>query len=500
MTEELQTRHSRCRPMDLCAALPCADSHPPPRNCPITIPKLAYLHTGGYYPDMQDYIREPARELPVVHEADICVVGGGCTGVFAAVRAARLGARVAIIEKQNCFGGVATAGGVNIWHSLYSTDGGRQIIGGLTQEVIERLARRGAVTGDVREAGVFAFNPEELKIELDELIIAHRVTPFLHTFYAYPALEEGRLRAVVVENKNGRQAIRAAQFVDATGDADLARSVGVPCRESGALQPPTMCAKIQGLSTLGDFNWTEALSRHGPAFGLEEDWGWGSAIPGLRDIQMRADTHVFNTDVSDADQLTRGEIEGRRKIRALLDILRQHGPPDSRVGLVALAATLGGREARRIAGRHTLTGDELLHGRRFPDAIANGTYPVDTHHADTPGITFRYLDGTERVIPDRHSPAIVGRWREPLPEDPTFYQIPFRSLVQDHVPNLVVAGRMLDADKVAFSAVRVMVNLNQTGEAAGVACVLAARQRCAIADVAPRQLRDLLAEGGSVIL
>ena len=445
-------------------------------------------------------IREPARELPVVHEADICVVGGGCTGVFAAVRAARLGARVAIIEKQNGFGGVATAAGVNIWHSLYATDGHRQIIAGLTQEVIERLARRDAVTGSTARAGAFAFNPEELKIELDELVVGHRIAPFLHTFYAAPAIEGGRLQAVVVENKNGRQAIRARYFVDATGDADLARSAGVACREPGALQPPTTCARIQGLATLKDFNWTEALSRHGPAFGLEEDWGWGSAIPGLQDIQMRADTHVFQTDVSDAGQLTRGEIEGRRKIRAILDILRRHGPPGAQVGLVALAATLGGRETRRIAARHCLTGDELLSGRRFPDAIANGTYPVDTHHAEGPGITFRFLDGTEKTLPDRHSPAIAGRWRDPLPADPPFYQIPFRCLVQDTVPNLAVAGRMLDADKTAFSAVRVMVNLNQTGEASGAACVLAARDGRAVAEVDPDALRRLLAEGGSIIL
>ena len=173
-------------------------------------------------------VREAEREVPVVCNADIAVVGGSCTGVFAAVRAARLGMRVAIIEKQNCFGGVATAGAVNVWHSLYDTEGKRPIIAGLTQEVPDRLRKRGAVMESADPSSAFRLNTEELKIELDELVVEHGITPFLHSFYAAPATEDDRLAAVVIENKNGRQAIRARQFVDATGDADLALGLGLP--------------------------------------------------------------------------------------------------------------------------------------------------------------------------------------------------------------------------------------------------------------------------------
>ncbi|HEX2100309.1 MAG TPA: FAD-dependent oxidoreductase, partial [Candidatus Synoicihabitans sp.] len=119
---------------------------------------------------------EPARHVPVWHEADICVLGGSCTGLFAAVRAARLGARVVIIEKQNCFGGVATTSLVNAWHSLHDTEHRRRIIGGLTAEVMQRLERRGAVRTIERNPSFgFIFNSEELKIELDELALAERV-------------------------------------------------------------------------------------------------------------------------------------------------------------------------------------------------------------------------------------------------------------------------------------------------------------------------------------
>ncbi|NLB60693.1 MAG: FAD-dependent oxidoreductase, partial [Lentisphaerae bacterium] len=71
---------------------------------------------------MQKTMMEPARATPIAHEADLCVVGGSCTGGFAAVRAARLGARVALIEQNGCFGGTATAGLVNVWHSLYDIE------------------------------------------------------------------------------------------------------------------------------------------------------------------------------------------------------------------------------------------------------------------------------------------------------------------------------------------------------------------------------------------
>ncbi|MGI5820214.1 MAG: FAD-dependent oxidoreductase [Armatimonadota bacterium] len=445
-------------------------------------------------------VEEPARRVPVVHECDICVVGGSCTGLFAAVRAARLGARVAVVEKQNCFGGMATAGLVNVWHSLCDTEGEQPIIGGLTAEVIERLDRRDAVTKSDRLNVAFRLNTEELKIELDEFAIEHDITALLHTFYCAPVMDGDRLDAVVVENKGGRQAIRAAQFIDATGDGDLALDLGLPAHEAGDLQPPTTCAKFYGLPGVSDFDWVEAVREHGEEFGLEKDWGWGGVIPGMPELTFRADTHVFGLDTTNAGELTRAEIEGRRKVRALLDVIRTYGPEGVSVHLADLAATIGIRETRRICASYRLTGDDVLSGRRFDDAIANGSYPVDTHHADGAGITFRYLDGTQRTVPERGQPPIMGRWRDPLPEDPTFYQVPFRSLLQERVPNLMLAGRMLDADKAAFSAVRVMVNTNQTGEAAGVAAWLALDGGMRVQQVDPARLRETLAAGGSVII
>lgn len=124
-------------------------------------------------------IREEARDIPVAAEVDVCVLGGSCTGVFAAVRAARLGARVVLVERQGRFGGTATNSLVNIWHSLYDTEQKRQIIAGLTEEVLGRLKRRDAVT-QLSDRGPYAFNSEELAIELDELVTESGIEPHRH--------------------------------------------------------------------------------------------------------------------------------------------------------------------------------------------------------------------------------------------------------------------------------------------------------------------------------
>ncbi len=111
-------------------------------------------------------IREPARHVPVVDDCDLCVIGGGSTGVFAAVSAARLGARVALVENPGLFGGVATASLVNIWHSVFDTADKRQIIGGLTTEVMDRLKNRDAViVSRPTVSRHFVFNSAELTIE-----------------------------------------------------------------------------------------------------------------------------------------------------------------------------------------------------------------------------------------------------------------------------------------------------------------------------------------------
>jgi hypothetical protein len=450
---------------------------------------------GGRRPNVS--ITEPARDVPIVGEYDVCVLGGSCTGVFAAVRAARLGARVAVVEKQNAFGGVATNGLVNIWHSIYDTTFDRQIIAGLTQEMVDRLLKRDAcIERERSNSAGFILNTEELKIELDELVREHNITPHLHTVFAAPHVVDGRIEAVFIENKNGRGAIRAGVFIDATGDGDLAARCGLPFRFAAHIQPPTTCAKIRGL---GGLNIREFWNQHREEFGMPADAGWGCDIPNGGDVRMHAETHVFETNSAVAEELTFAEMEGRRQIRALMDMVRKYAPERrEQLGLLDLGAIIGIRESRRFDAAYALTEEDVLEGRRFEDAIAQGSYRVDVHHPSGGGFLFKYLDGTQVSITSAGREH--GRWREARDEDPTFYQIPYRTMVHADAPNLIMAGRMIAADQPAFGAIRVMVNLNQTGEAAGVAAAIATQENLATVDVPATELRQKLAAGGSIVI
>ena len=463
-----------------------------------------------------EFLPEPARNIPVTHECDICVVGGSCTGVFAAVAAARLGAKVAIVENHGLFGGTATAGLVNVWHSLHEAlpkpergareapAGRRQIIAGLTQEVIERLRKRSAVIENRQRPGLnWVFNSAELAIELDELIGEARVRPFLHARFVQAAGEAGRMTAAIVEDKSGRRAIRAAQFVDATGDGDVLARAGLPLRVLDDPQPPTTCFLLCGIEELErrdkSFKLNEAIYDARFPRALPRGFIWWAQAPGVPGGRMIAGTRVSHARLADAEQLTAAEIEGRRQVRAICDILRENFAGGEAVRLAALPAHIGIRETRHADCLHRLTEEEVLSGRRFDDAIANGSYRVDVHHSGKPGLTFRYLDGTEDyVVPGQ--PAVHGRWREPLPEDPTFYQIPYRALVPQGAQNVLVAGRCIDADRGAYGAIRVMVNCNQTGQAAGVAAYVALDAKCPVAAVNAGTLRSMLSRQGAVVI
>jgi 2-polyprenyl-6-methoxyphenol hydroxylase-like FAD-dependent oxidoreductase len=447
--------------------------------------------------DGMDLINEPARAIPIIAEADVCVLGGSCTGVFAAVRAARAGRSVVLVEKTNRFGGVATNGLVCIWHNDLDDRYDQQIIAGLSLEVVGRLQRRDAVTVRERNPDTrYILNTEELTIELDELVREAGVVPFLHTVFCRAVRDEGgRIEAVLVENKDGRGAIRASVFIDATGDGDLAKECAAPFSVRADLQPPTTCAKIVGLEGV---DMRKFYNQHRSEYGLPEDAGWSCSIPGAGSVRLHAETHCFGANVADARQLTAAEMEGRRHIRGLMDMARRFLPERrAQLCLLALAGSIGTRETRRFQAEHRLTEDEVLHGVRFPDAIANGTYRVDIHYPKGGGHLFKYLDG--RQVSTTHRGQEWSRWRPETADNPLFYQIPYRTMVRRDCPNLIMAGRMIDADPGAFGAIRVMITMNQTGEAAGVAASLAV-DGTATWRIDPLALRARLAAGGSIVL
>lgn len=444
-------------------------------------------------------IYEPARETPVVGEFDLCVIGGSCTGIFAAVRAARLGLKVAVVEKSILLGGTATAAMVNEWHSLTDT-GDRQIIGGLTAEVLDGLSRRGLVT-EVRREGrgiCRTFNSAEMALDLDRLALDHGVRLFLQASCVAAVRETDRVTAAIIEDKSGRRAIAARFFIDASGDGDLLRQAGFGAWKDEVLQPVTYLMLAAGFGRVeeetGRGIWEQV--RHRAA---DFDYPEANATPWINRFPAPGDVCTIfgprqnGCDASDADQLASAVLEGRRSLRALLDLVRQELSPD--VAAISLAHALGIRETWHARCLHRLQVGELLGGNVFPDTIAAGTYPVDVHSPE--GTVLRFLDGREQVV-GRDGRVAWRRWRSESAEHPCCYHLPYRSLVPEGAGNLLVAGRLIDADREAFGGVRVMVNMNQTGEAAGVAAFLALREGCRAADVPVDRLRRTLAEGGSL--
>jgi len=377
----------------------------------------------------------------------------------------------------------------------------QQIIGGLTAEVIDRLTTRGAIMKMPDHLrGRYRFNSAELALELDKLVRAHRIRPFLAARAAAAVREERQVKAVIIEDKSGRRALRASQFIDASGDGDLLRAAGFAAQRENVLQPVSLQALVSGLAQLqlkfpAAMIWPRVKERAlALGYPIANSNPWLNDYPGVGDVTNIYGPRLSGIDASDADQRTEAILAGRRYLGILIEAIRHEFQEP--VGLVAWAHALGVRQTWQVQGEHRLTGAELLRGEVFPDTIGHGTYPMDIHHPG--GTLLRYLDGREEIVnPDgsKH----WNRWRAEGTPSPACYHLPYRSLQPREADNLLVAGRLLDADREAFGGVRVMVNMNQTGEAVGVAAALALQAGSTIGAVDPVVLRAALNAGGSLL-
>jgi hypothetical protein len=427
-------------------------------------------------------------------EYDVVVIGGSCTGVFAAVRAAQAGCRVALVEMSGGFGGTATQGLVPIWHSLYSTDGKTRIIGGLTDDVEQELLRRGEAYLEKKDTPSRAatLNVAGLQILLDELVAEQKtITPFLHTRLAAAECDRpGHVTTAIVADKSGLRSIRGRFFIDASGDADLCRFAGLPTWKlpKEKMQAHTLCAILSGYGGIcakyPHFSFGEVMK---PQYGanLKHVFGWDADIVGAGALRFHAYTRIADCDPSIPEDLTLAEIEGRAQLKRIVDAANRHFPmpPGEGLGIVALAAHVGVRESCHVDSLYRVTADDILYGRRFDDVIARGSYRVDIHEGA--GIVFKYLDGhIESIVPDetRGFRQDTGRWREDVGESPTWYEIPYRAIVPRETENVLAPGRILDCERDAYGACRLMVNCNQMGEASGRAAANALAKGIPAAD------------------
>ena len=417
-------------------------------------------------------IPEPNRELAVVEEVDVLVVGGGPTGVGAAISAARLGAKTLIVEQFNCLGGVATSGGHNHFSLFTSWNKfDERIVGGVAEEMRRRMLESGYAT---YRGGCIDFDLEGMKLLYDQMIAEAGVDVLYYTFYCDTLTEGGTVIGGIVQNKSGRQAILAHRVVDCTGDGDAAYHAsaafdkGRP--QDGRCQPCTLMFAVAGVDWPRVAAWRtdykmEEVWLEAQADGIMEPFQ--SVIMGFWHTDVLPDqvgvnmTHLVDVDTTQARDLTWGTIEGRRQAHHLVEVFRQVVPGMEKCYLISTAPALGLRESRRIEGEGTLTAEDVMSQRVWPDPVCYGSFYIDIHNPAGPGMG----DQT---------------WYPPVGFK---YQIPYRVMVPKQIDNLLVAGRCISTDHIALGSTRIMSTCMALGEAAGAAAMLSLHE-----EVPPREL------------
>jgi hypothetical protein len=438
---------------------------------------------------------------------DVLVVGGGNAGCAAALAAARNGARTLLVERYGFLGGTATAAMVGPWMTFH--DGRERIVGGIAQEIVERLTARGASPGHVHDASdyvatVTPFDPEAHKALLFEMMAEAGVDLLLHAYVLDALCSDQGVVGARFATVGGLREERATVTIDATADAFVAASAGVEMAQGdarGRVQPASLMFRLSHV----DLARTAAYVRARPeqmrsSLAAEErNAGSLSAVAGLYELWERARangevdvprelvsffatpypdevtvnmTRVTGIDPLDADDLTRAEVAARAQVTQLVAFFRKHVPGFEGCRLAATATQIGIRESRRIVGEYVLTREDVLEARTFDDAVARSAYPIDIHNPSGSGTT------THRL------PAGAS------------YEIPYRCLVPRAVDGLLVAGRCISTTHEALASTRLTPTVMTLGQAAGTAAALAVAAGIRPRDVPAEPLRARLSEAG----
>jgi hypothetical protein len=437
------------------------------------------------------------REVPVERGFDIVVAGGGPSGAAAAISAARLGAKVLLLEATGCMGGMGTNAYVSNWYSL--TDGEHSMIGGLILELIENMVRNGhtsPVAWDALKAGkafdVVGFDPEALKILFDKLCkdAGVEVRFFTRVIDVDVDRNKRKINGVVTSNVEGYRYIEAKAFVDGTGDAILSDLCGAKCRAAGRdtpnIMPPTLCAMI------ADMDYEHYKSAQKPAM-VEKAIAEGfftqndRHIPGLfRSTESTATLnagHLFHTDALNCRSLSDGMVKGRLLVQEYANFYRKYMKGTENMKVMATGSVLGIRESRRIVGEYELNYDDFRARRHFPDDIAIYCKAVDIHVYDLSDEEYK------RYYQEFNSLDRLKKGEN--------YGIPYGILVPKGWTNLWVGGRCTSADIKVNGAIRDQPACSMMGQAAGTAAVQHIRTGQPACDLDTRLLVETLRKAGA---
>ena len=410
-------------------------------------------------------VLEPARRVPVLGEYDVVVLGGGPSGIAAAAAAARSGRSTILVERYGFLGGAGTAAGLSTFCGLYANVQGehRRVVQGIASDILDRLASMHALGAPHLALGnriqAQTYDISGYKIAAEELLLGGKVKLLYHALGAgITRASDERIDTLIVETKSGRGALRGRLFVDCSGDGDLAAWAGVPFElgdGAGNMLYPTTMFRINGVDAQRAGAAWESIPRlmeEAEARGERRFPRRGVIIrPQRNPIEWRANlTQVKNEDGSavngvDAEQLSRGETEGRRQCWDVFSFIREAAPGFEHSYIVEIAPQIGIRETRRIVGQYMLSEDDILGCASFADSIGVNGWPVEAHVAGQMVVTF------------------------PHPGGRGFNQLPYRMIVPSRVDNLLVTGRCASMTHGGQSSARVSGPCFVMGQAAGTA-------------------------------
>lgn len=432
-------------------------------------------------------LHEAARTTRVAHEVDVCVVGAGAAGVAAAVAAARAGARVMLLERQGYLGGTLTTVSLGSICGLYAVTEHeiRKIVGGFADLVIGRLRCLGSTAEPVRwlKTASLPYDLFSMKVALDQLIAEAEVAVMLHCLVVGVSKEAGALSHVIVEDKSGRWAVRAKQFIDCSGDADLVHWSGAAYEfDLGALQQPTAMFRFGGVNPELVAEIDREALRRSLEGAVEQGWplprtagGVFMEKPGLAHLNITKVTFDGRApNPFDTHEMTEAERIGRAQVLMYRDVFRKYVPGFEKAFVLDTGSVIGIRESRRLRGEYMLGEGDIRKAARFDDAIACCAWPMEDHSA---GRSTKWV------------------WLE----NGNYYQIPYRCLLPQGVDNLLVAGRCASATHDAQASLRVTAQCFAMGEAAGTAAAMSVRATTAPRHIDVNELQAELLSAGAFL-